>query len=301
MNPTSATVALQTVYLNGEYLPMSEAQISTQDRGFLFGDGVYEVIPAYQRRLFAWPEHLQRLKNSLKSVSIPNPLTDEEWLAVLNHLIAQHPWEDQFLYLQVSRGIQMQRDHLPAECLTPTIYAYTNPLNPLPESLITQGIKVVTLEDIRWLRCDIKAITLLPNVMMKLAAKQQGADDAILIGRDGHVSEGSASNVVIVKQGALYTPPNSHKILPGVTRMVIEKLAQTHHIGFHEQELTLNDLQEADEIWLTSSTKEALPITQLDGQKVGSGEPGPLWHTLHEHYQAYKAECIQKYKTRNES
>ncbi|MBD3754547.1 MAG: D-amino acid aminotransferase [Gammaproteobacteria bacterium] len=292
MSQNLSVVSQQIVYLNGEYIPMSESQISTQDRGFLFGDGVYEVIPVYQQKLFAWEEHLQRLKNSLAAVSIANPLTDDAWLDLLNTLIAKHPWQDQFVYLQVTRGIQMQRDHLPADCLTPTIYAYTNPLKPVDDKILMQGIQVVTLEDIRWLRCDIKAIALLPNVLMKLAAKHQGADDAILVGRDGTISEGSASNVVIVKNGELLTPPNSHKLLPGVTRIVIERVATSHQLSFAERELTLKDLQSADEIWLTSSTKEALPVTLLDGEKVGSGVPGPVWNKMREHYQEYKAQFI---------
>ncbi|MDG6777498.1 D-amino acid aminotransferase [Thiomicrorhabdus sp. zzn3] len=292
MTQTASVIEQQVVYLNGQYLPMCESQISTQDRGFLFGDGIYEVIPVYSKKLFAWPEHLQRLKNSLEAVSIPNPLTDEEWLSMLAGLVEQHPWQDQFIYLQVTRGIQMQRDHLPADCLTPTIYAYTNPLKPLAESVLQNGIKVISLEDIRWLRCDIKAITLLPNVMMKLAAKQQGADDAILVSREGKITEGTASNVFIVKNNTLLTPPNSHKILPGVTRTVIEKVVAEHQITLNEQELTLEDLQQADEIWLTSSTKEALPVTQLDGQPIGNGQPGPMWQVLRKHYQHYKEAFI---------
>jgi len=294
MTQTTSPVMQQTVYLNGEFMPMSEAAISTQDRGFLFGDGVYEVIPVYQRKLFAWPEHLQRLKNSLQGVSIANTLTDDEWFKLMSSLIEQHPWEDQFIYLQVTRGIQMVRDHMPADCLTPSIYAYTNPLKPLSNTIVEDGIKVISLEDIRWLRCDIKAITLLPNVMMKLAAKQQGADDAILISREGLVAEGTASNVFIVKNGTLLTPPNSNKILPGVTRMVIEKVAESHHIPLVEIDLTLEDLQQADEIWLTSSTKEAQPVTQLDGQPVGSGKPGPVWQTMRQHYQTHKMAFIEE-------
>lgn len=292
---TTSTVDQQTVYLNGEFLPMNQARISPQDRGFLFGDGVYEVIPVYQRKLFAWPEHLQRLKNSLHSVSIANPFSDSEWLTLINDLIARHRWQDQFIYLQVTRGMQMVRDHLPADDLTPSVYIYTNPLKPVPEAILNNGLKLVSLEDIRWLRCDIKAITLLPNVMIKLAAKQQGADDAVLIGRDGFVSEGTASNLFIVKNGTLITPPNNSKILPGVTRQVLEKLASSHHIPFIEQTLTLSDLQSADEIWLTSSTKEALPVTQLDGKKVGNGTPGTVWQTMHKHYQTHKMAFINDY------
>ncbi len=286
----NATISQQTVYLNGEFLPMAESQISTQDRGFLFGDGVYEVIPVYRGKLFYFEEHLQRLKNSLQATGILNPHTDREWLNILQELVRRHQWQDQFLYLQVTRGVQMQRDHLPVDCLTPTVYAYTNPLKPIADSIIQHGIKVVTLDDIRWLRCDIKAITLLPNVMMKLAAKQQGADDAILIARDGTVAEGTASNVFIVKGNELITPPNSEKILPGITRMVLESLADQHHIRLLEKQISQQGLESADEIWLSSSTKEALPVCQINGKPVGSGKPGALWLQMREIYQKHKQE-----------
>jgi len=284
----------QIAYLNGHYLPIEQACISTQDRGFLFGDGIYEVIPVYQKRIFEFEAHLQRLKNSLAATHISNPLTDSEWQQLCQTLVDKHPWEDQYLYLQVTRGVQMQRDHLPADNLTPTVYAYTNALTPLPEKILTQGISVITLEDIRWLRCDIKAITLLPNIMMKLAAKEAGADDAILITRDGTVAEGTASNVFMVKDGALYTPPTDNKILPGVTRKVIEAIAKAEKIPLYEQSILPEALAQADEIWLTSSTKEALPVTQLNGQPVGSGKPGQVWHTIRQHYQNFKMQFIQQ-------
>ena len=267
----------QTVYLDGQYYPIEEARISPQDRGFLFGDGIYEVIPVFNKRLFEFDAHLTRLNNGLAAISIANPLSSQEWQDILNKLIQTHPWDNQFIYLQVTRGVQLERNHLPDDCLTPSIYAYTNPLLPVSDYIIKNGIKAITLEDIRWLRCDIKAITLLPNVMMKIAAKQQGADDAILINRDGLISEGTASNVFIVQNGKLLTPPTSNKILPGITRLVIENIARDHNITRLEQELTLTDLEKADEIWLTSSTKDALPVCQLNGKAVGTGKPGAVW------------------------
>ena len=267
----------QTVYLNGQYYPIEEAKISPQDRGFLFGDGIYEVIPVFNKKLFEFDAHLTRLNNGLAAISIANPLSSKEWQDILNKLIQTHPWDNQFIYLQVTRGVQLERNHLPDDCLTPSVYAYTNPLLPVSDYIIKNGIKAITLEDIRWLRCDIKAITLLPNVMMKIAAKQQGADDAILINRDGLISEGTASNVFIVQNGKLLTPPTSNKILPGITRLVIENIARDHDITILEQELTLTDLEKADEIWLTSSTKDALPVCQLNGKAVGTGKPGAVW------------------------
>lgn len=270
----------QTVYLNGQYLPMEESQISTQDRGFLFGDGVYEVIPVFERNMFEFDAHYQRLENSLQAVSIANPLDKQQWKTILNSLISKHEWNNQFLYLQITRGVQMVRNHLPDDCLTPTIYAYTNPLHSLDEQTVKKGIKVITLEDIRWLRCDIKAITLLPNVMMKLAAKNQGADDAILLTQDNKVLEGTASNVFIVKNNVLFTPPTSNNILPGITRLVVERIAKNHHIELRETEITLTDLEQADEIWLTSSTKNALPVCELNGKKVGAGITGKMWQKI---------------------
>lgn len=267
----------QTVYLNGQYYPIEEAKISPQDRGFLFGDGIYEVIPVFNKKLFEFDAHLTRLNNGLAAISIANPLSSKEWQDILNKLIQTHPWDNQFIYLQVTRGVQLERNHLPDDCLTPSVYAYTNPLLPVSDYIIKNGIKAITLKDIRWLRCDIKAITLLPNVIMKIAAKQQGADDAILINRDGLISEGTASNVFIVQNGKLLTPPTSNKILPGITRLVIENIARDHDITILEQELTLTDLEKADEIWLTSSTKDALPVCQLNGKAVGTGKPGAVW------------------------
>jgi len=290
------TLNQQIVYLNGNYLPITESQVSTQDRGFLFGDGVYEVIPVYQQKLFCFEEHLQRLKNSLQATSIANPLTDKEWREMLETLISKHDWQDQYIYLQVTRGVQMQRDHMPADCLAPTVYAYTNPLKPVAPNIIENGIKVITLEDIRWLRCDIKAITLLPNVMMKLAVKAQGADDAVLINKQGLVSEGTASNAFIVKEGVLITPPNSHKILPGITRLVIESIAKQFKIPLVERDITEEELNNADEIWLSSSTKEALPVTQINNKPVGTGKPGALWLKMREHYQQHKQKFIETYQ-----
>lgn len=278
----------QIAYLNGTFLPLEQATISTQDRGFLFGDGVYEVIPVYQGKIFECEAHLQRLENSLAQTGIKNPKNNQAWLQLLQKLVDLHPWENQFLYLQVTRGVQMQRDHLPQADLEPTVYAYTNPLKPLTEQQRTQGIKVITLEDIRWLNCQIKAITLLPNVMLKLAAKQQGADDVILYRANGQLTEGSASNVIIVQNGQLKTPPLSHEILPGITRQVVQNIAKAQQIPFIETPLTLGDLAQADEIWLTSSTKDALPVCELNSQPVGTGKPGAVWQQFQSLFQTYK-------------
>lgn len=273
-------MSAQTAFLNGEFISLAEAMVSAQDRGFLFGDGVYEVIPVFQKALFQLDAHLQRLENSLAATEIPNPYTLNQWQALLNDLVQKHPWTNQSVYLQVTRGVQPVRDHLPADNLTPTVYAFTNPLKPVSDTIKQQGIEVITLDDIRWQRCDIKAITLLPNVMMKLAAKQAGVDDAILISREGYISEGTASNVFLVKDNHLITPPLSQSILPGITRLVVKKIARDQQIPLIEKNITLTDLEAADEIWLTSSTKDALPVCKLNGQPVGQGRPGPVWQKM---------------------
>lgn len=284
----------QIAYLNGEYLPIEKAQISTQDRGFLFGDGVYEVIPVYRKQLFTFEEHLARLKHSLKATAILNPLEDSAWKKVLQKLVDLHPWQNQFIYLQVTRGVQMQRDHLPVDCLTPTLYAYSNELKPVSEHLKTHGISVITLDDLRWLRCDIKATTLLPNVMMKMAARHQNADDAILIDAEGQVTESTASNVFIVRDGELITPPQSQHLLTGITRTLVMQIAHEHQIPVLEHPLSLTDFEQADEIWLTSTTKDALPVTHLNGNPVGDGQPGARWHQMQTHFAEFKQRFIDK-------
>lgn len=273
----------QIAYLNGDFLPIEKAKISTQDRGFLFGDGVYEVIPVYGKHIFTLDEHLDRLKRSLAATGILNPLSDPEWYKLLNKIVHLHSWQNQYLYIQVTRGTQLQRDHLPEADLTPTLYVYTNPLKPLSEEIVDKGIHAITLEDIRWLRCDIKAITLLPNIMLKMAAQQQGAQDAILIKPNGQIAEGTSNNVFIVKNNTLMTPPNGPQILPGITRSVVLKLSEARQINLIEAPLYQTDLENADEIWLTSSTKNAMPVTLLNNQPVGTGRPGQIWRDF-QHY-----------------
>jgi D-alanine transaminase len=281
-------MATQMAYLNGLFTPLEQAKISPMDRGFLFGDGVYEVIPVYQRRLFEWKAHLARLHHSLKATEIANPLSDLAWLDLMQKLIELHPWENQFIYLQVTRGVQFPRDHLPSRDLTPTVFAYTNPLKPIAERVLNEGLKVITVEDQRWHRCDIKAITLLPNVMAKLEGQRQMADDVILVRPDGWVTEGSASNLFMVREGVLVTPPLNELILPGITRQVILQLVQDQCLRFEERAIHVDELDLANELWLSSSTKEALPICRLNQKPVGDGIPGPVWRALRLSYQQYK-------------
>ncbi len=278
---------MQQAWLNGTWVPLEQAQISPMDRGFLFGDGVYEVVPVYQRKAFALSAHLKRLRHSLEATDIPDPYTDQQWRDMCHALIQHHPWENQVLYIQVTRGLQAKRDHLPASGLAPTVFAYSSELTPLDEQLLQQGIRCITVEDIRWKRCDIKAITLLPNIMMKLQAQQAGVDDAILV-RDGMVSEGTASNVVIIEGNSFITPPLDYALLGGITRKILLEVATEAGLNVQESPVSLLRLHQADEIWLTSSTKEALPVVEIDGKQVGNGKPGPIWHKVHAAYHAAK-------------
>ncbi len=279
---------MTTVYLNGEFLPLEQACVPVMDRGFLFGDGVYEVIPAYGRRPFRLAQHLARLNNSLAAVRIPAPLTDEEWHEVLAALIERNPGEDQSIYLQVTRGVQDRRDHgFPPEGLTPTVFAMSTPLKAPDPAVAEQGVAAITLDDIRWQSCHIKAITLLPNVLLRQQAIDAGAAEAILI-RNGQATEGAASNLFVVRDGVILTPPQGPLLLPGITRDLVLELARRHGLPAREEAIDEAALRQADEIWLTSSTKEILPVTRLDGEPVGDGRPGPLYRRMHALYRDYK-------------
>lgn len=276
---------MSQVYLNGDYLPADEAKISVLDRGFIFGDGVYEVIPVYGGRLFRGPHHLQRLDNGLKAIRIDNPLSTEGWIEILEELIRQNGGGDQSLYLQVTRGIA-PRDHRFPDPSTPTIFAMSNPLTEV--DLTTQkGITAVTLEDNRWLRCNIKSISLLPNVLLKQQAYDAEGGEALLV-RDGFVTEGAASNVFIIKGDTLITPPQSHHLLPGITRDLVIEICKREHISYELRPILKEELAEADEVWVTSSTKEIIPVISVDDQPVADGRIGSNWHKLTKLYREYK-------------
>lgn len=274
------------VYLNGDFLPPEQARVSVFDRGFVFADGVYEVIPVYGRRLFRLPQHLARLNNSLGGIRLANPLSDQQWLSVCQRLVETNASEDQSIYLQVTRGAA-PRDHAFPAATTPTIFAYAQPLKYPPPEQLASGVTAITVPDIRWSRCDIKAIALLPNVLLRQQATEQGAAEAILI-RNGNVLEGSASNIFLVADGTLVTPPKGPYILPGVTRDLLVELANTHGIACEQRDVRQAELAGISELMLSSSTKELLPITRLDGRAVGNGRPGPLHARLHALYQDYK-------------
>lgn len=262
--------------------------MSVLDRGFLLGDGVYEVIPVYGGLPFRLKEHLQRLQRSLNGVRMSNPYSDDEWADIIARLVDDNAGGDQSVYLQVTRGVA-PRDHVFPEGVEPTAFVMTNPLKPLPEWFKRDGIKAITVDDIRWAQCDIKAITLLPNSLLRQKAQDVGAQEALLI-RDGFMTEGSASNSYAVIDGVIYTAPKDEKVLPGITRDLVLELAAAAGVAYREEAVSLAQLQQADEIWISSSTRELLPVTLLDDKPVGSGKPGPVWQELDKRYQQYKQE-----------
>lgn len=275
--------AQSLVYLNGRFLPLKEATVPVLDRGFLFGDGVYEVVPVYGGRPLRLVEHLRRLDHSLAAIRMTPPLSDAEWSDVFSGLI-DGP-EDQYIYLQVTRGAAPKRDHAIPAGIAPTVFAMCSPIAPIPVT----GIRAVTVPDIRWHRCDIKAITLLANVLLRQDAVDQGAVEAILV-RGDEVTEGAASNVFIVSGGIIVTPPKGPEILPGITRDLVLELARKHGIPAAERSFRIDELRTAEEVWMTSSTREILPVIDLDGQTVGGGTPGPVWQRMIGIYRDYKDE-----------
>lgn len=287
-----------TVYLNGQYLPLEEARISPMDRGFLFGDGAYEVIPVYSRRPFRLAEHLARLGRTLAALRLDDPLTPAQWEEVVARLVAGDNSHDQGVYLQVTRGAAPVRDQaFPNPPVPPTVFAYTAPLPTPSPALLAKGGAAITVADYRWLRCDLKTVSLVANVLLRQDSVDAGCCESILL-RDGLVMEGSASNVLVVKDGVLLAPPKSHLILPGVTYDVVLELAAVHGIPCQVRPVSEAELRDADEVWITSSTKEVLAITTLDGQPVGkgpqAGHPGPLWQRMLALYQDFKNDVMRR-------
>lgn len=277
------------VYLNGTYLPIDQAHVPVLDRGFIFGDGVYEVIPVYGGEPFRLKEHLQRLQNSLNGIRLRNPHSDEEWTTLIAGLIARQVGrdQDQSVYLHITRGVA-KRDHaFPNPPISPTVLMISNPLVTPPASQRELGVAAITAVDNRWLRCDIKAIALLSNVLLRQQAVEAGAVEALLL-RDGYLTEGAASNIMVVRDGVLLAPPKNHLMLPGITYDVVLELAAAHNIPYAVRQITETEVRTAHELWQTSSTKEILPITMLDGQPVHDGRPGPLYRCMYQHYQNYK-------------
>lgn len=277
---------MSTVYLNGDFLPEQDACVSVLDRGFIFGDGVYEVIPAYGKRPFRLEEHLQRLQNSLDGIRIGNPHTTGEWQYLIQKIIDENDGEDQSVYLQITRGAA-KRDHAFPSETNPTVLIMSSPMVAPSADILQTGVSAITTEDIRWIYCHIKAICLLPNVLLRQKAVEADSAEAILI-RDGLATEGAASNLFLVHDGIIRTPAKGPLLLPGITRDLVLELATENNIPYEEANILEGDLRRAEEIWLTSSTKEILPVTQLDGKAVGKGIPGPLWEKMYGFYQRYK-------------
>ena len=273
----------QTVYLNGQYLPIEEAHVPVLDRGFIFGDGVYEVVPIYAGVPFRWRHHLARLKRSLAKIEIANPHDDAGWDHIISELFARHPWPNQFVYLQVTRGVA-KRDHAFPVGVTPTVFAMASELVLPPDSVRSAGIAVITAPDERWLHCDIKSISLLGNVLARQKAVEAGAAECVML-RDGFLTEGSASNLWVVRNGTLLGSPRDHLVLEGIRYRLLEELAGLCEVPFELRRIAREELFCADELLLTSATKEVLPVTSIDGQAVGSGKPGPVWAKL---YNAYR-------------
>jgi D-alanine transaminase len=282
-----------TIYLNGQYMPIEEAKISVLDRGFIFGDGVYEVIPVYSRKPFRLESHLQRLQHSLDGIKLANPHSDAEWTAIIIELIKRNAAQDQYLYLHITRGVA-KRDHaFPNPPVKPTVFMMSNPLLTPPAALLASGVGAVSAEDNRWLRCDIKAIALLPNVLLRQLAVDAGCAETILIREDEFMTEGAASNIFVVKNGKLLAPPKDNLMLPGITYDVVLEIAAANHIPHEVRRIAATEVFAADELLLTSSTKEVLAITTLDGKPVGTGKPGPMFAKLYKLYQDFKRDVMR--------
>lgn len=274
------------VFLNGEILPIEQAKIPVLDRGFIFGDGIYELVPVYSRVPFRLEEHLARLERSLREVRIKNPYTRAEWRDVIQRLIAAQPFEDQGLYFQVTRGVA-KRDHAFPQGVEPTVFAMSNPLVSPPAALVEHGAAARSAEDFRWQRCDIKSISLIGNCLLRQVSADAGEAETILF-RDGRLTEASASNVFVVKAGVIQAPPKSNLILPGITYDVVVELAGGAGLPLEFRDIGQTEVRAADELWVTSSSKEVLAIVSLDGKPIGDGKPGPVFRRMYGLYQEFK-------------
>ncbi|MBY0268755.1 MAG: D-amino acid aminotransferase [Burkholderiales bacterium] len=281
----------EIVYLNGEFMPIEKAYIPVLDRGFIFGDGVYEVIPAYSKHPFRLAEHLQRLQNSLDKVRITNPHSAAEWGRLTGEILQRNPGSDQSVYLQVTRGVA-KRDHAFPQGIKPTVFMMSTPLVTPAPALVESGVPCITAQDYRWLNCDIKSVSLLGNCMLRQLSVDAGAAETILF-RDGRLTEASASNVFIVRNGVVLAPPKDHLVLPGITYDVVIEIARAREFEIEIRPVSEAEVRSADEIWVTSSTKEVLAVTTLDGKPVGDGKPGLLFRRMHALYQSFKQDHMR--------
>ena len=279
------------VFLNGKFLPIEEAKIPVLDRGFIFGDGVYELVPVYSRVPFRLDEHISRLERSLSETGIRNPYSRPQWREIIFKLIDSQSFDDQGVYFQVTRGVA-KRDHAFPKNVEPTVFMMSNPLVNPPKEQVEKGGSAVSAKDHRWLRCDIKSISLIGNCLLRQLSAESGAAETILF-RDGKLTEASASNVFIVKRGRIQSPAKGNPILPGITYDVVAELARANGLPLEFREVTEAEVRDADEIWVTSSSKEVFPIVELDGAKVGDGRPGPVFHRMYQLYQEYKQKVMR--------
>jgi D-alanine transaminase len=277
--------------LNGQLLPLNQAKVSVLDRGFIFGDGVYEVIPVYGRRLFRFDEHMARLARSLDKLRIVNPHSRDEWLRHARALVAGVPADDQLVYIQITRGVA-PRDHVMPVGVTPTVFAMSNPMKPPAPELRHHGVACVTARDFRWERGDIKSVSLLGNVLARQMSADRGALETIMF-RDGWLTEASGSNVWVVHEGAVLGAPRSEHVLEGIRYELLRELCEEEGIAYNLRPISEDDVRTADELMLTSASKEVLPVTKLDDHPVGHGalrgKPGPVYARLYEAYQRAKA------------
>lgn len=274
------------VYLNGRFLPIEEAQVSVLDRGFIYGDGVYELIPVYRRQAFRLPQHLARLQHSLDGIRLANPHTDAEWASIVAELVAKQSFDDQGVYFQVTRGVA-KRDHAFPKGVPATVFMMSNPLGiPSPEQ-IERGVAVVTAEDNRWRRCDLKTISLVGNVLMRQLAADASAVETVMF-RDGNLTEASASNLLVVSNGTIVAPPKDNLILPGITYGAAYEFAREGGLPLEVRPVSKAEALAADEWWLTSSTKEVLAVTEVDGKPFAGGVPGPMFRKMHALFQTHK-------------
>jgi len=280
-----------SVYLNGQFMPLAEAKVPVLDRGFVFGDGVYELVPVYSGKPFRLDDHLRRLQSSLDGIRLQNPHGVETWRALILRLIESQDFADQSIYIQVTRGVA-PRDHAFPLNVSPSVFMFVQPLVPASAEQKAAGVCAVTAADNRWLRCDIKAISLLANILLRQQAVDADCAETVML-RDGFLTEGAASNIFMVKQGVLLAPPPSNLMLTGVTYDVVLELAAANGIPHEIRGISEAEVRAADELWMTSSTKEIMPIVKLDGVAVGAGEPGPMARQMDALYQTFKQQVMR--------
>ena len=284
---------LPLCYLNGEFLPLREARISPLDRGFLYSDGVYEVMPVYGGRPFRFDAHADRLTRSLAGIRMEDPLSRTEWRGLLSTLITRNGGADQYVYWQVTRGAEFGRNHAPLPNVPRTVFAFCAPLPVTPAAVLENGVECVTAQDTRWAQCDIKSVSLLANVLLRQLAVDANAAETILL-RDGELMEASASAVHVVIGGVIVSPPNSRKILPGTTRGAMEEVADMAGLPYKSRPVSEAELRSAEEIWISAATREVQPVTRLDGKPVGTGRPGPIWRRMYDQWTLHKRELADK-------